>query len=291
MELEKEKLSRLFDVLGPQMLDMLDSAPEQIQQCAFAGLVFMGSMYLSHVKQCRAQEDQRRQNEDIKDIQQRLANLQKEQTESIRKERMEWAEKEARYEAGAVSRDKQIQELKDELSNREKEFHELTQQHKVREAEMEEKYRTCQTETEEKYREIQEHWALYHQYKEWIAENSSRILLNRLDSSSFETFIACCSKSGIFKYIFERINADNIWGWDKAGIEILDRVINCCITLQGNKFSRTEPQKGGFYDPAQHKKREDAPSSGRITDVLLRGVAENGLIVECCKSYVELESE
>lgn len=298
MEMEQEKLSQLFDVLGSQLFDVLDSPPEQIQQYAFAGLVFMGGMYLSYAKQCRVQEDQRRQNEDIKDIRQTLADLQKQQTESIQKERREWEEREAQYEterknlqADATRMEEQIQKLTHELSGKEQKCQELTRQRELREAEMEEQYRAYQTEIKEEYKEIQEHWALYHQYKEWISENSSKILLNLLESGSFEAFIACCGKRAVFKYIFDRINEANIWEWDKADIRILDRVINCCITLQGSKFSRVEVQQDGTYDPAQHRKRKDAPPSGRITEVLLRGVAENGVMIESCKSYVKLESE
>lgn len=296
MEMEQEKLSQLFDALGPQLFDVLDKAPEQIQQCAFAGLVFMGSMYLSYTKQRRVQEDQRRQNEDIKDIRQTLANLQKQQTESIQKERREWEKKETQYEterknlqADAAHKEEQIQKLKDELSEKEQECQVLTQQREHREAEMAAQYKAYQTEIEEQYQEIQEHWILYHQYKQWISENFSKIPLNLLETSSFEVFIACCSKSGVFKYIFDRIEISNIWDWDKADIKILDRVIDCCIALQGNKFTRVETHN--VYDPMQHRKWKDASPSGRITDVLLRGVAENGLILESCKSYVKLESE
>lgn len=136
----------------------------------------------------------------------------------------------------------------------------------------------------EEYQEIHEDWDLYHRYKAWFQENISKIRLNGLECGSFAGFIGCCSQVDTLHYIYQELESQNLWNWDQQDVDMMEEVIKCCCKLQN--LDRLKPED--FYNPACHHKPEDGPSSGYVGRVLLAGVEKNGVMLEDCKSFIEI---
>lgn len=255
-------------------LQSAQSNLEQIRQEYFANQKELERLEQEH-KQAKEQLKQEYESDLEQTKQKHQSDL--EQTKQNYQSDLEYTKHE--YESG-------LEQLKQKY---EEEMQQLKQDNESEHRRLEQEY---QSQKEQEYGEIQTEWEVYHKYREWMGDNAYRIPLSYLNSSSFETFIVCCGKKKMLGYIYKQISQVNIWDWRPEDIEILDNVIDCCIAVQrsmGQELGRTEVQPDSFYDPMLHNKREEAPSNGRVIHVLLRGVMENGGIVEECKSFVELD--
>lgn len=305
------------------LFDTLYKIPNATKQELVAGLALVGSAYLAYEEQQKAQKEQLKQNEDILEIRKLLAEMKEErkrqkeeqirQIESIRQEkerqiekirqerqqetakiqqeRKDWEAEQTSYreclkalQRQVQERDQAMQNVKTQLTELQDRFHNQENDNKAARERLEQENETALTNVKNEYQEIRTNWLLYKKYKTWIAENSSKIHLNHLDCSRFETFISCCGQKKILLYIFDELSSVELWDWEQEDIAILDEVIDCCCILQ--KLDRADPR--GPYDAAYHYKQENAPSNGHIVRVLLRGVCVNGNILEDCKSFVAL---
>lgn len=273
---------------GKQRFDFLDMVPERDKRDILMGLKLLGSAYAAQQEYQKAQEEQQRQNKELAAIQQTLENIQQEQqqqAESIQQERNAWTEERASYEKRLADLEEKVKEKDQALQARGTEIETLKLNHAAEEDRLRQENEEALANVKEAYQDIQPELDIYRLYKAWIAENGSRVHLNRLDCSSFAAFIACCGKEWILSYIFQELaSVEDLWDWQKEDFAVLDKVINCCCSLQG--LERAEPE--GSYDPDCHRKHEEAPAIGAIVDVLLCGVIKDGEILADCQSFVKL---
>lgn len=178
--------------------------------------------------------------------------------------------------------------LKEEKKNLEGEIHGLEEEKKELEEKkehLEEKVQGLKMEPE-----IETGRNLYQRYKAWPGKE--QLALTELASESFFAFLCNCSSEGQIEYIFNRIAMNLVWeGSDQEGIEIMNEIIDYCITMQnknGKKLHRQEVKEGDEYNYRLHQKMGDAPNQGYVERVRLLGVEQNGKIYEECRAFVDI---
>lgn len=269
---------------------LLDS-PSEVQKLdrnLIAGLTLLGRASLAYEEHQKCQEAQQRQNKELAAIQQTLEKIQQEQqhqAESIQQERNAWTEERTSYEKRLADLEEKVKERDQTLQERGTEIENMKRDHTAEKNRMRQESEEALANVKKAYQDIQPELDVYRQYKAWIAENSFRVHLNRLDCSSFVTFIACCGKEWIVSYIFQELaSVEDLWDWKYEDLSVVDKVIDCCCSLQG--LERAKPE--GSYDPDCHRKHEEAPAIGTIVDVLLCGVIKDGEVLADCQSFVKL---
>lgn len=271
----------LFDTL---------SEIQKLDRNLIAGLTLLGRASLAYEEHQKYQEEQQRQNKELTAIQQTLEKIQQEQQhqrESIQQERNAWMEERISYEKRLADLEEKVKERGQALQVQATEIETMKLNHAAEEDRLRRESEEALANVKEAYQDIQPELDIYRLYKAWIAENGFRIHLNRLDCSSFATFIACCGKEWIVSYIFQELaSVEDLWGWEYEDLAVLDKVIDFCCGLQG--LERAKPE--GSYNPDYHRKHEEAPAIGTIVDVLLYGVIKDGEILADCQSFVKLSN-
>jgi len=280
-----------------KLFELFDNMPEPIRQGLFVGVALLGNSYLSCVERQQACQDQSQHEKALQEELEKIRQTLRCQAEEIRKWQEDWRTQQERMKGleQEVEEKTSLETAKADLEAQNRDLHERLQaaqdarntvlEEQKDQARLLQEKADALEQLKEEYRELQPAWSVYKKYKAWIAQNGSKVQLGWITCDSFAAFISCYRNKDVLKYIYQELASRDLWSWDDKDIQVFDALIDCFCALR--HLGRAEQK--GVYNFACHRKRQDAPSSGSIGRILLRGVVEeDGSVLEGCQSFVEM---